>query len=117
LICPLRHNITTFSVAIDNPSAAAMVGLYRVHDPRQPACLEFGDKQPVGTPWQSVSVDAVDLAVMTATRTSSSVSFGKSWIEVGHFLCQFIAHSLGLAIGHLPTCILLLILQLREPLP
>ena len=47
----------------------------------------------------------------------STISDGKSWIEVGQFLCQFIAHSLGLVIGHLPTCILFLIFQLCEPLP
>ena len=37
--------------------------LYVVHDPRQAACLEFGDEQALGTAWQSVFVDAVDLAV------------------------------------------------------
>jgi hypothetical protein len=30
---------------------------------------------------------------------------GKTWIDVGQFLCQFIAHCLGLDIGDLPMCI------------
>jgi hypothetical protein len=42
---------------------------------------------------------------------------GEAWIKVGQFLCQFIAHRLGLVIGHLPTCILFLIFQFSEPLP
>ena len=36
-----------------------------VHDPTgQAACLEFGSKQAVGTLWQSVIVDVVELAVI-----------------------------------------------------
>ena len=81
--------------------------LYGVHDPTgQAACLEFGNKQAVGTLWQSV-VDVVDLAVIDDDAPKQLCELlGKSWIEVGQFICQFIAHSLGLVVGHSPTRVL-----------
>jgi hypothetical protein len=82
--------------------------LHRVNDPTgQPACLEFGNKQAVGTLWQSVIVDGIDFAVIDDDANKQfGELLGKRWIEVGQFLCQFIAYSLGQVIGHLPTCIL-----------
>ena len=93
--------------------------LYGVHDPTgQAARLEFGNKQAVGTPWQSVNVDAVDLAVIDDDALKQlGEPLSKSWIGIGQFVCQFIAYSLDLVIGHLPANIFLLGLQLREPLP
>ena len=57
------------------------------------------------------------LAIIDDDAHKQFGELGESWIEVGQFFCQFIAHSLGLVIGNLPTCILFLILQLCEPLP
>ena len=78
--------------------------LYGVHDPTgQAACLEFGNKQAVGTLWQSV-VDAVDLTVIDDDACKQfDELLGKSWVEVRQFICQFIAHGLGLVIGDLPA--------------
>ena len=85
---------------------------------RQAACLEFCNKQAVGAVWQSVIVDVVDLAVIDDdAHKQLGELLGKTWIKFGQFICQFVAHSLGFVIGHLPTSMLFLILQLCESLP
>ena len=65
-----------------------------------------------------MTVDVVDFAVIDDdAHKQFNELLGNGWIEVGQFVCQFIAYSLGFVIGHLPTCILFLIFQLCEPLP
>ena len=65
-----------------------------------------------------MAVDVLDLTVIGGdAHKQFNELLGKSRIEVGQLICQFIALSLGLVIGHLPTSILFLIFQFCEPLP
>ena len=58
--------------------------LYGVHDPRQATGFEFGNKQTVGTLWQSVIVDVVELAVIDDdAHKQLGELFGKGRIKVG----------------------------------
>ena len=52
---------------------------YGVHDPTgQAARLEFGNKQAVGTLWQSVTIDVVELAVIDDDAASFWAKAGSS---------------------------------------